>query len=61
MISRSGSRPGGTQVTQYADLAGSRVETTGPQIGPQIIADHPEAADHLLRAASVRAAADTGC
>ncbi len=47
---------GGTRITQRSDIAGPRAETRGPEIGPRITADHPQAMDDLLAAAKARAA-----
>ena len=45
---------GGTRITQRSTISGPRAERTGPQIGPRITADHPEAMDELITAAGRR-------
>ena len=45
---------GGTRITQHSTISGPRAETRGPQIGPRITADHPDAMDDLIAAATAR-------
>ncbi len=46
---------GGTGITHHSEIAGPRAETVGPEIGPRITEDHPEAMDDLIAAARSRA------
>ena len=45
---------GGTRITHHSTIAGPRAETVGPQIGPRITQDHPDAMAHLIAAAQSR-------
>ena len=44
----------GTRITQNSTITGPRAGKLGPQIGPRITADHPEAMDDLIAAARSR-------
>lgn len=43
---------GGSRVVHRLEISGDDAETIGPELGPAITADFPEAMDALLRAAS---------
>ncbi len=47
---------GGTRITHHSVIAGPGAERSGPQIGPRITEDHPEAMDRLIAAAGGAAA-----
>ena len=49
---------GGTRVTHQLLIDGADADTMGPELGPQISADFPEAMDALLAAARRKASAD---
>ncbi len=50
----TGLADGGTRITQHSTIAGPRAETVGPQIGPRITEDHPDAMNDLVTAAMAR-------
>ena len=49
---------GGTRVTHQLMIDGDDADTMGPELGPQISADFPEAMDALLAAARRKASPD---
>ena len=49
---------GGTRVTHQLVIDGGDADTMGPELGPQISADFPEAMEALLAAARHKAGAD---
>lgn len=48
---------GGTRITQHSTISGPRAETRGPQIGPRITEDHPDAMHDLIAAATAHGGA----
>ena len=46
---------GGTRITQHSTIAGPRAESVGPQLGPRITKDHPDAMADLIAAAHQKA------
>ncbi len=45
---------GGTRISQHSTIAGPRAETVGPQIGPRVTEDHPDAMADLIAAAKTQ-------
>jgi hypothetical protein len=51
---------GGTDVTHILEIEGQGAEAIGPELGPQIAGDFPEAMDELLAAAEERSGVARG-